>query len=86
MLKLWITLLLGGWVLCHNDNNDMEYIRTTKIIKTGTSLCVVIPKEILRAVCLERGDQVAFGIYDMDIIAIRKIKAEELQIIRPPKI
>ncbi len=76
----------GGGGREYNDYNDMEYIRTTKIIKTGTSLCVVIPKEILRAVCFERGDQVAFGIYNMDTIAIRKISPGELTIVKPKEI
>jgi antitoxin component of MazEF toxin-antitoxin module len=57
----------------------MEYIRTTKIIRTGTSLCVVIPKEILVALKMERGDQVVFGIYDNDTIIIKKIPDKELR-------
>ncbi len=61
----------------------MEYIRTTKIIKTGTSLCIVIPKEILRALHLERGDQVAFGIYNSDTLAIKKITQEDLKLWTP---
>lgn len=60
----------------------MEYIRTTKIIKTGNSLCIVIPKEILNAVKLERGDQVVFGIFGYEGILLRKIKPEELQLIK----
>jgi antitoxin component of MazEF toxin-antitoxin module len=56
----------------------MEYLRITKVIKTGTSLCVVIPKEILTALRIERGDQVAFGIHDENSLVIRKITQEEI--------
>ena len=52
----------------------MEYIRTTKIIKTGTSLCVVIPKTILTTLKFKRGDQLAFSIYDDETIVMRKIQ------------
>ncbi len=56
----------------------MEYLRTTKIIKTGTSLCVVIPKEILTALNLKRGDQVFFSVYDIDTIVVRRISQVDL--------
>lgn len=57
----------------------MEYIRSTKIIKTGTSLCAVIPKIILTALRWKRGDQISFYIYNEDTIVLRKIKEVELQ-------
>ena len=79
MLNLWITQLYGGRVLPYNDYNDMEQIRITKVIRTGTSLCVVIPKEILQALKIQRGDQVCFGIYDNNSLVIRKILSEEVQ-------
>jgi AbrB family looped-hinge helix DNA binding protein len=56
----------------------MEYLRTTKIIKTGTSLCVVIPKKILSTLGFKRGDQVAFYIYDDETIVLRKINEVNL--------
>lgn len=62
----------------------MEYLTITKIIKTGNSLCVVIPKKILIALKIERGDQVVFGIYDKDTLAIRKISRDDLQKLKPP--
>lgn len=64
----------------------MERIRITKIIKSGTSLAVVIPKSILEALELQRGDQVVFGIVDSKTIAIRKVSGEELKAIQPPQI
>ena len=73
----------GGRGLLYNDYNDMEYIRTTKIIKTGTSLCIVIPKNILDALKMERGDQVVFGILPDNTLAIRKVSTEELKAWKP---
>ncbi len=67
----------------YNDNNDMEYIRTTKVIKTGSSLCVVIPKTILDALKIERGDQVVFGIADENSLVIHKLTPEDLKIWKP---
>jgi len=57
----------------------MEYIRTSKITRVGTSLAIVIPVEILRALKLLRGDQVMFGVYDEDTIIIKKIPDKELR-------
>lgn len=62
----------------------MELIQTTKIIKTGTSLCVVVPKNILKALKWERGDQIVFGIYNDDAIILRKISQSDLLKLKPP--
>lgn len=75
----------GGRGIPYNDNNDMEQIRITKVIRTGTSLCVVIPKEILHALNLQRGDQVCFGILDGNSLVVRKISHEEFQRLNSPK-
>lgn len=76
--SLWITVVYRGRGIPYNDYNDMEYIRTTKIIKTGTSLCVVIPKNILTTLKFQRGDQVAFFIYDDETIVMKKIQEVDL--------
>ena len=76
--KVWITYIYMGGVYLYNDYNDMQYLQTTKIIRTGTSLCVVIPKNILQALKIQRGDQIAFGILDENTIAIRKIFPQEI--------
>lgn len=83
MCKLWITCFDGGRVLLYNDNHYMEYIRTTKIIRNGTSLSVVIPKEILKALKMERGDQVSFWVYDIDTIIIRRVSQADLLNLKP---
>lgn len=77
-------MLAKGRGLEYNDSNDMETIRITKIIRTGNGLCVVIPKNILQALHMERGDQVCFGIIDDYTLAIRKITSKDLSILKPP--
>lgn len=47
----------GGDILYYYNIN-MEQLRITKVIKVGTSLGIIIPKEVLNACALERGDQV----------------------------
>jgi antitoxin component of MazEF toxin-antitoxin module len=58
----------------------MQYIRVSKIIKNGTSLAVVIPKEILVALKMQRGDQIAFGIYNDNTLTITKVNPQDLNI------
>ena len=68
----------GGRGGVYTDNTDMEYIKTTKLIKNGTSLAIVIPKEILTALHLGRGDQFFVGIIDHRTIGIKKVTQEDL--------
>jgi antitoxin component of MazEF toxin-antitoxin module len=56
----------------------MERLIITRIIKTGNSLCVVLPKNILHALKLERGDQVVFGILDDQSLVIHKLSQSDL--------
>ena len=83
---MWITNFDGGRGYRYNDCNDMERLIITRIIKTGNSLCVVLPKNILHALKLERGDQVVFGIYDEQSLVIRKVSQSELSALKPPTI
>ena len=55
-------------------------------MRVGSSLAIVIPVNILRALKIERGDQMTFGVYADDVICIRKISAEQLRELRPPQI
>lgn len=76
---MWITIFDGGRVYLYNDCNDMERVIITSIIRTGNSLCVVIPKNILKALKLERGDQVAFGIYNENTLTITKLNPADIK-------
>ncbi|MEK7179973.1 MAG: hypothetical protein AAB706_00700 [Patescibacteria group bacterium] len=51
----------------------MQSYTITKIIKTGSSLCVVLPKNYLTALTLQRGDQVVLAIGDYDTLIIRRM-------------
>ena len=64
----------------------MINFQITKIIRVGNSLSVVIPKNILRALKLERGDQMVFAIAEGDVICMRKITDMEKLKIKPPPI
>ena len=84
-IDLWIVKNLykgGGRVLYCNYSNYMSNIIITKVVKTGNSLTVVIPKNI----CIQRGDQVSFGVYSDDVICIRKITQRDLLNLKPKNI
>lgn len=53
----------------------------TKIVRVGTSLGVVIPKEFLTAYKLQRGDQVVFVCVDDDIVGIAKLQEVKIKTI-----
>lgn len=61
----------------------MENIIIAKVIKNGNSLAVVIPSNICRTLKIERGDQVTFGVYQDDIICIKKIQQRDLLKLKP---
>jgi antitoxin component of MazEF toxin-antitoxin module len=64
----------------------MISVQIGRIIKNGTSLAVVIPVNILRALKIERGDQVAFAVAEGDIICMRKITDIDKFNIKPKNI
>jgi antitoxin component of MazEF toxin-antitoxin module len=79
--KLWITRLDVGGDTDYTYYNYMINLQTTKIVRVGTSLAVVIPINILRDLGIERGDHVAFAVAEGDVICMRKITdAEKLEI------
>ena len=57
-------------------------MNTMKVLKVGTSLGVVIPRNLLRAMKIERGDQLAFAVYDEARIIMRKLTDNELKTLR----
>lgn len=62
----------------------MENIHITKLVRVGTSLGVIVPVEILRAVGLQRGDTLAFGTYEPNVVLFRKLSNEEIVQMKPP--
>ena len=61
----------------------MEQIQITKVNKIGNSLGIIIPKNILTALDIQRGDQVSFGVYADDVICLRKISNADLLKLKP---
>lgn len=57
----------------------MENLYITKIIKTGSSLCVVIPVEILRGMKWERGDYISFTMFEGEIVALIKLNDDTIR-------
>ena len=64
----------------------MEFVRVQKVIKAGNSIAICLPRAICVALKIERGDQVAFGVYNDNSILIRKLTNEELRAMRSQEI
>ena len=62
----------------------MVNVQIQKVLKVGSSLGVVIPANILRAMGIQRGDKIAFATYDQGVITIKKLTEEELLKLKPP--
>lgn len=54
------------------------------ISKVGTSLGVVIPASVCRELGFQRGDQMVIGVYGEGVMALRKLKEEEISALKPP--
>lgn len=61
----------------------MENVNITKVIKIGTSQGMVIPKGILTALKIQRGDYIVFGLFGEGQFVVRKLTREELLHLRP---
>lgn len=64
---------MGGRGLWYYNSYNMEQLHITKVIMVGNSLGVILPKNILDAINLQRGDQVYFLINEDSSITIKKI-------------
>lgn len=73
-----------GVLTCYNSTY-MAYLRVGKVMRVGNSRAIVLPSEICEALQIETGDQVAFAVYENDIIQIRKLNVEELRAMKPPR-
>lgn len=61
----------------------MERIYLTKIVKIGTSLGVVLPKEILAACMWDRGDYISFGVIAGPTLVARQLSDQEVKRLKP---
>lgn len=76
---MWRTLFYPPRGLEYNDEHYMETINLTKIIKTGTSLCAVIPVNILKALNWQRGDVLVFTNFTDDSLTLKRVSDKELR-------
>lgn len=60
----------------------MDNIIITKIIKTGNSLCVVIPTSLRKALSFQRGDYVILQPTAENTLSARKLSSKEIQQIK----
>lgn len=51
----------------------MPILKRTKVVRVGTSNAIVVPKELLRAAKLDRGDVVEIGMVSESIIGFYKV-------------
>lgn len=63
----------------------MQTFHTTKVIKTGSSLGIVIPKEILAACMWERGDHLVFGVLEGPTLVIKQLSEQEITRLKPTR-
>ncbi len=71
-----------GRGLDYTDTTDMENLYITRLIKNGTSLAIIIPKDILKAVGLQRGDLVVFKDYGVNQFSVRWLTGKEIKEIK----
>lgn len=57
----------------------MEDIYTTKIIRSGTSLAVIVPKNVLSGLGWQRGDRVVFTFDYNDTLIVKKLDDETIR-------
>ena len=81
--KLWTTHLYRGWGRVYTNDYNMENIKVGKVIKVGSSLAVVVPAQLARAMNLERGDQIVYAIFSKNQFVVRRLTDEELRAMKP---
>lgn len=64
----------------------MEKVMSSTVIKTGTSMAVVIPVQILRALKINKGDMVTFAVYEDRSICIKVLTDKEARSLKPNRV
>lgn len=80
---MWITFLDAGGGIYYTNSNYMVWFESTKLIRVGNSLAVVIPIHILRELLIFRGDTLVVGVSQNNIICLRKMTDEEILQVKP---
>ncbi len=60
----------------------MEHLYTTKIVRMGSSLGIVIPKQILESCTMSRGDHVLFGDFSHNGFAVRVLSDMQIKLFK----
>lgn len=60
----------------------MENLYITKLVKCGSSLGIIIPKQILRAVEMQRGDTIIFGKFEKGSFRVTQIYDAEVRALK----
>lgn len=53
-----------------------------RVVKVGNALAVIVPRDILRALKMQRGDLVTVSCIDPREIIIRRVSAEDVRLAR----
>lgn len=64
----------------------MDNVRLQSVIKIGSSLGVVLPKPVCKALGIERGDRITFAVFEHNTVVVRKLSAAELKALQPRQI
>ena len=60
------------------NSNDMKQLFTTKVNRVGTSLGIIIPKDICEGVNIQRGDRVVFANFSDGQFTVIKLTDEQI--------
>ena len=60
------------------NSNDMKQLFTTKVNRVGTSLGIIIPKDICAGVNIQRGDRVVFANFSDGQFTVIKLTDEQI--------
>ena len=68
----------------HYDYNNqcMETLYTSRFLKVGTSLAVIVPVPLLKAYSFQRGDAIVFIQVNGDTLGVRKLSDKEIRLIK----
>ncbi len=75
---MWITFIDGGWVQYYTDCTDMNNLTIVRLIKNGTSLVVVIPKNVCAGLGAQRGDLLLLQFLNPQSIVLSTLSDKEI--------
>jgi antitoxin component of MazEF toxin-antitoxin module len=64
----------------------MQNLYTSKVVRIGTAIGVIIPVDICRALDIQRGDLIAYAVYQDGQFICRKLSPIEMENLKPREI